>query len=42
MISLNNMEGTRGAGTTYSSSHTDAGYAHIDGGPSNPGYLTKK
>ncbi len=29
-----------GAGTTYSSSHTDASYAHIDGGPSNPGYLT--
>ena len=29
-----------GAGTTYSSSYTDASYAHIDGGPSNPGYLT--
>ena len=29
-----------GAGTTYSSSHTDASYAHIDGGPSNPGYFT--
>ena len=29
-----------GAGTTYSSSHTDASYAHIDGGTSNPGYLT--
>ncbi|MBQ3960162.1 MAG: BspA family leucine-rich repeat surface protein, partial [Muribaculaceae bacterium] len=29
-----------GAGTTFSSSHTDASYAHIDGGPSNPGYLT--
>ena len=29
-----------GMGTTYSSSHTDATYAHIDGGPSNPGYLT--
>ena len=29
-----------GAGTTYDSSHTDASYAHIDGGSSNPGYLT--
>ncbi len=29
-----------GAGTTFSSSYTDASYAHIDGGPSNPGYLT--
>ena len=29
-----------GAGTSYSSSHTDASYAHIDGGTSNPGYLT--
>ena len=29
-----------GAGTTFSSSHTDASYAHIDGGTSNPGYLT--
>ena len=29
-----------GAGTTYSSSHTDASYAHVDGGPSNPGYFT--
>ena len=26
-------------GTTYSSDHKDAAYAHIDGGPSNPGYL---
>ena len=31
-----------GAGTTYSSNHTDASYAHIDGGTSNPGYLTAK
>ena len=30
-----------GAGTTYDSNHTDVTYAHIDGGPSNPGYLTK-
>ena len=29
-----------GAGTTYDSNHTDVAYAHIDGGPSNPGYLT--
>ena len=29
-----------GQGTTYSSSHTDKAYAHIDGGPSNPGYFT--
>ena len=29
-----------GAGTTYDADHTDAAYAHVDGGPSNPGYLT--
>ena len=29
-----------GAGTTYDANHTDASYAHIDGGPSNPGYLS--
>ena len=29
-----------GEGTTYSSSHVDVSYAHIDGGPSNPGYLS--
>ena len=29
-----------GQGTTYDSSHTGASYAHIDGGTSNPGYLT--
>ena len=29
-----------GMGTTYDASHTDAAYAHIDGGPSNPGYFT--
>ena len=29
-----------GHGTTYSPSHVDATYAHIDGGPSNPGYFT--
>ena len=30
-----------GQGTTYSSSNpTDKTYAHIDGGPSNPGYFT--
>ena len=31
-----------GQGTTYSSSNpTDKTYAHIDGGPSNPGYFTE-
>ena len=30
-----------GQGTTYSSSHVDKAYAHIDGGTSNPGYLTE-
>jgi surface protein len=29
-----------GMGTTYDWEHTDAEYAHIDGGPSNPGYFT--
>lgn len=29
-----------GAGTTYNISYNDASYAHIDGGPSNPGYFT--
>ncbi len=29
-----------GQGTTYSSSHTDKTYAHIDGGTTDPGYLT--
>ena len=29
-----------GMGTTYDASHVNAAYAHIDGGPSNPGYLT--
>ena len=29
-----------GAGTTYSSSNVGVRYAHIDGGPSNPGYFT--
>ena len=31
-----------GKGTAYDASHVDAGYAHIDGGPSNPGYFTEK
>ena len=30
-----------GMGTTYDASHTDATYAHIDGGPDNPGYFTR-
>ncbi|MBR5685587.1 MAG: BspA family leucine-rich repeat surface protein [Muribaculaceae bacterium] len=32
------IKGSRG--TTYNPNHTDASYAHIDGGTSNPGYLT--
>ena len=31
-----------GQGTTYDASYVDAAYAHIDGGPSNPGYFTEK
>ena len=31
-----------GQGTAYDANHVDADYAHIDGGPSNPGYLTDK
>ena len=31
-----------GKGTTYDADHVDAAYAHIDGGPSNPGYLTAR
>ena len=30
-----------GEGTVYDESHTDAYYAHIDGGTGNPGYFTK-
>ena len=29
-----------GMGTTYDADHEDVTYAHIDGGPSNPGYFT--
>ncbi len=31
-----------GQGTTYDADHVGADYAHIDGGPSNPGYFTEK
>ena len=31
-----------GMGTTYSSSHIDKEYAHLDGGLDNPGYFTNK
>ena len=31
-----------GQGTTFHDGHVDGGYAHIDGGPSNPGYLTRR
>ena len=30
-----------GQGTTYDENHVDKTYAHIDGGPSNPGYFTR-
>ena len=30
-----------GQGTTYDANHIDKAYAHIDGGPSNPGYFTE-
>ena len=35
-----NLQG--GAGTRFDEAHTDHTYAHIDGGPSNPGYFTYK
>ena len=31
-----------GKGTVYNNNNTDAAYAHIDGGTSNPGYFTEK
>ena len=31
-----------GRGTAYDANHTDHTYAHIDGGPANPGYFTDK
>ena len=31
-----------GKGTTYDANYVDGSYAHIDGGTSNPGYLTEK
>ena len=31
-----------GQGTAYDAAHVDADYAHIDGGPSNPGYFSEK
>ena len=31
-----------GRGTTYDANHIDYTYAHIDGGPNNPGYFTDK
>ena len=31
-----------GMGTTYDANHVDKAYAHIDGGPSNPGYFTER
>ena len=29
-------------GTTYDEDHVDKAYAHLDGGPTNPGYLSMK
>ena len=37
-INCTNLVG--GQGTTYDADHVDVAYAHIDGGTSNPGYLT--
>ena len=31
-----------GQGTAYDAAHVGADYAHIDGGPSNPGYFSEK
>ena len=31
-----------GQGTTYDTNHTNKVYAHIDVGPSDPGYFTAK
>ena len=31
-----------GQGTTYDANHVNKTYAHIDGGPNNPGYFTEK
>ena len=31
-----------GQGTTYDENHVNKAYAHIDGGPSNPGYFSEK
>ena len=33
-----NLEGCQG--TTYDDNHVDVSYAHFDGGPNNPGYLS--
>lgn len=31
-----------GSGTTFDGAHVDKGYAHVDGGSTDPGYLTRK
>lgn len=36
------IAGSASIPTTYDSDHTDITYAHIDGGTSNPGYLSEK
>ena len=41
-IFSSNLSIVGGAGTTFDSNHTDTSYAHVDEGPSNPGYFTYK
>ena len=36
----NNLVG--GQSTTYDPNHTEEEYAHLDGGPDNPGYFSEK
>jgi surface protein len=40
LLNCTNLVG--GAGTTFDGYHVGINYAHIDGGPSNPGYFTYK
>ena len=40
--SCNNLVGEQGTKYHFTHDNDDASYAHIDGGESNPGYLTKK
>ena len=38
----NNFLLVGGQGTAYDANHVDANYAHLDGGPDNPGYFSEK